>query len=241
MRQRVNKKNSFPILFSCIFLIVGIGLLTGGIIWLLSSMQFKERAVEITGVITYIESYRDSDDERHSTAYVSYEFGGEMYEDVRLNSYSSSMRKGKEISLYCDPEDPWSVQSKSMLYFGPVLLGGMGLLFTLIGVGVLAVMLTKTSRRRKIREQGRSIYATVENVAFNTRYSINGMNPYVIYCTYRDDYKDVTYRFKSENLWADPSASFPVGSTIEVKVMEDDYSKYCVITDELEQRVIDYT
>lgn len=241
MRRKVNKKNSFFLLFSCIFLIVGIGLLTGGIIWLLSSMQFKERAVEITGVISSIETYRDSDGEFHSIAYVSYEFDGEMYNYVPLNSYSSSMRRGNEISLYCDPEDPWNVQPKSMLYFGPALFGGMGLLFTLIGVGVLAVMLTKTFRQRKIREQGRSIYATVESVALNMRYSINRVHPYVVYCTYRDDYKDVTYRFKSENLWADPSAYFPVGSTIEVKVMENDYSRYCVITDKMDQKVIDYT
>lgn len=240
MRQRASKKRVFYIL-PCTFLIVGIGLLIGGILWLSSSMRFQEKAVEISGVITDIASHRDSDGERHSSAYVSYEFGGELYEDVRLNSYSSSMHRGMEITLYCDPSDPWNVQPKSMIYFGPALLGGMGLLFALVGAVVLAVMAAGASRRRKIREQGRSIYATVEEVARNVNYRVNGVHPFVIYCTYRDDYKDVTYRFKSENLMTDPSAFFPVGSTIEVKVMEDDYSQYCVIVDETDQKVIDYT
>lgn len=213
----------------------------GGIIWLSSSIRFKERAVEITGVITDIETHQDSDGDSHSSAYVSYEFGGKRYEDVRLNSYSSGMRRGKEIILYCDPGDPWNVQPKSMIYLGPVILGGMGLIFTLTGTGVLIAAAAGASRRKKIREQGKSIYATVEDIAFDTRYSVNGAHPYVIYCIYRDDYRDVTYRFKSENLWVDPSVSFPIGSTIEVKVMEDDYSRYCVITDHIDQKLIDYT
>lgn len=240
MRQKASKNKIFYV-FPCVFLVAGVGLLIGGILWLFSSIRFQETAVEITGTITDIETYRDSDGDRHSAAYVSYEFGGELYEDVRLNSYSSSMRRGMDITLYCDPDDPWNVQPKSMTYFGPALLGGMGLLFALVGGVVLTVMLTVASRRRKIREQGKSIYATVEEVARNVNYRVNGVHPFVIYCTYRDDYKDVTYRFKSENLMMDPSAIFPVGSTIEVKVMEDDYSKYCVIVDEMDQKVIDYT
>lgn len=234
-----NKKKGYstPI----IFMIAGILLLAGGVFWFKYSLDFKEAAVQIYGEITKIESYRDSDDEVHNTVYVTYEYDGNIYKDVRINSYSSSMTKGKRISLYCDPNDPWRVRASSTLYFGPVTMAGTGLIFTVSGVGIFISMTVKGVKQKKLREKGKSIYATVEQIACNKKLSKNGAHPYVIYCTYRDRYTDVTYRFKSETLWYDPSAQFPVGSTIEVKVDEKDYSRNYVKVEKTDGKVIDYT
>ncbi len=224
-----------------IFIIVGICILVAGIFWLTSAIRFKENGATVSGVITKIESHYNSEGENSHTVYVSYEYGGSTYSDVRLNSYSSSMYEGKEITLYCDPDNPRHIQADSMLYLGPGILLGIGIIFTLVGGGILIPMVVRSLKGKKVRELGKSIYATVEQIVYNTNFSVNGAHPYVIYCTYRDDYRDVTYRFKSENLWSDPSVVFPVGSTIEVKVMENDYSSYYVNTEELDRKVIDYT
>lgn len=236
--KRKNKRGySTPI----IFMAVGILLTAGSIFWFKSSYDFKETAVRINGEITKIESYRDSDDEVRHTVYVTYVYEGKEYEDVRLNSYDSNMSKGRKISLYCDPDDPWRVQAVRTLFFGPAVLAGMGLIFTVSGIGILISMTVRDFKEKRVRTKGISLYATVEQITCNTKLSVNGAHPYVIYCTYRDRYKDVTYRFKSERLWSDPSAQFPVGSTIEVKADENDYSRYYVNVEESNGKVIDYT
>lgn len=229
------------ILVPGVFLIAGVGMLIGGIFLLMSTLRFKETAIEISGEITRIDSTYDNDGDEHCSVFVSYEYSGERYENVRLNSYSSSMYEGKKISLYCDPENPRHIQAGSMLYFAPIFLLAMGTVFALVGGGILIPTITAISNRKKIREQGISIYATVEEIAYDTSITVNGRHPFALYCIYRDDYKDVTYRFKSGKLWIDPSTVFPVGSMIEVKVDANDYSKYYVNAEEVEKKIIDYT
>lgn len=228
-------------LFPGIFLAVGLGLFAGGLVWLISCFHFRETAVEVPAVITEITRRLDSDGEYHYNVYISYEYDGEVFEDVSISSYSSSMYEGQEITLLCDPEHPGKIELSSMIYFGPVLLMGMGALFSVIGGFVLITFVVISSRRKKIKTQGKILYATVEQIAYNVNYSVNGFHPYIIYCTYRDDYRDVTYRFKSENLWSDPAVLFPVGSSIEVRVDENDYSKYYVNVEAVEKKFIDYT
>ena len=71
---------------------------------------------------------------------------------------------------------------------------------------------------------------------------MNGQNPYVIYCSWKDEYADVLYRFKSDNLWTDPSFLFDSGSEINVYVDGNDFSKYYVDAERgLDQKVVDFT
>lgn len=235
------KINNLFYLFPGIYLIIGLGLFVGGLAWLISCFHFRESAIEVPAVITEITKQRDSDGEYHYKVYISYEYSGEFFEDIPINSYSSSMYEGQEITLYCDPEHPGKAKVSSMFYFGPVLLIGLGTAFSVIGGVILIIYIKKTTRRKKIKTEGRILYATVEQIVYNESYSVNGSHPYVIYCTYGDNYKDVIYRFKSENLWYDPSDLFPVGSSIEVRVDEKDYSKYYVNVESMEKKFIDYT
>ncbi|MCM1193601.1 MAG: DUF3592 domain-containing protein [Butyrivibrio sp.] len=224
-----------------VFLVLGICMLICGACWLMSTFRFKETAVEIYGEITGIDRTYDNDGDEHYSIFVSYEYGGEKYENVRINSYNSNMYSGKKISLYCDPDNPDRVQAGSVLFFPSAILLLMGLLFALIGGGFLIRTGVISSRRKKVREQGISIYATVEEIIYSTNITVNGRHPYAVICTYRDEYKDITYRFKSESLWFDPAPLFPVGSTIEVRVDVNDYSKYYVNIEEAQNKVIDYT
>ena len=75
-----------------------------------------------------------------------------------------------------------------------------------------------------------------------TGYTVNGKNPYIIYCTYKDDYYDRIYRFKSDNLWTDPSLILQSGDDIKVYVDEKDYSCYHVDIESIfKGKIIDYT
>lgn len=227
-------------LFFIIFSVVGMIFVVAGIIWMVSSNRFKQDAVEIRAVISEIDSYRDADGERHHRVYVTYAYGGETFESVRLSEYSSSMYEGKEITLFLNPEKPQNVSTGSTV--GGIVFITMGAIFVLVGIIPLLVMTKKNSRKKKIIAAGYSIYATVESIGYNTSYSVNGQHPYVIYCTYRDDYKDIIYRFKSDNLWTNPEYIIQPGSEIRIFVNKDDYSKYHVDTESaLQGKIVDYT
>ncbi len=239
----MKKKGNFitNILFG-IFLAVGIILLISGIVALVSNANFVKSAEEVTAQISNIDTYRDSDDELHHMVYVDFTYGGKIYTDVRLNFYSSSMYVGKNITILCDSTNPQNIRSKSGSYIAGILLIFMGVIFSLIGVVPILVTVRKSLRKKNVIASGRQLYATVEQIAFNTSYTVNGRHPYIIYCTYKDEYRDIIYRFKSENLWTNPNLVLKEGDSIRIYVDEKDYSNYHVDAESVfNGKVVDYT
>lgn len=234
------RKKAGPAIFFLIFGLAGAGMLIGGFLSMRSSLHFQSIAVEVTGTVSNIESWRDSDgDTRHST-YVSYSYGGRDYSDIPLGYYNSRMHVGKDIPLLVDPAAPEHIASKSGDTFGYVMLLSMGLLFLLVGLVPLTRMLLHSIKAKKLMQTGKLLYATVDHIDLNHSVAYNGRHPYLIYCTYYDAYRDVTYRFKSRNVMVDPG--YAPGDTIEVYVDPEDYSKYVVNTDPpANPKVIDYT
>lgn len=229
-------------LFSGIFVLVGVALLVGGAFAWIYSRKFQETAVEVTAVITDIDSYRDSDGDRHHNVYVEYGFNGRQYRDVRLNFYNSGMYEGKEIAILCDPDNPGHIEAKGGLTFLYALLMGMGILFAVIGAIPAAVTVKNTFNEKKIRNSGRKLYAVVEEIVLNTSLSLNGQHPYLIYCIYRDEYSDKIYRFKSGSVWTNPNPVVRPGDTVPVFVDERNFRHYYVDVESLLQgRIEDYT
>lgn len=236
------KKNRIIYVVFIFFLVVGIGLLAGAFFYGRYYISFKAGAEEVTGEITRIEEYYDSERELRHHVYVSYTYDGVDYDDVSIGSYSSSMYEGKEIELFCDKKNPGHIMRKSDGSFGVIILAGMGVVFALVGAIPLLVMIRKKSKNKEILEKGQVLHALVDSIEYNTNVAVNGAHPYVIFCSYRDEYKDITYRFKSENIWTDPFLVFQPGSDIEVYVEPGDYSKYYVNAQKMiEQKVVDFT
>ena len=236
------KRNSFMVLFCGIFLVVGAIFSAVGITMALADSGFRERAEEITAEITGISSYRASDGDRRHNVYVTYQYDGRVYEDIELNFYRSGMYEGQEIPLLCDPENPGHVKSPGGMLLLEMVFLLIGILFMGIALVFIAVSRNKARRRKKILSSGKRLSAIVEQIAVNTSYVMNGRNPYQIYCYYRDEYKDVIYRFKSEDLWINPNVVLQPGDTIDVYVDGEDYSRYHVDAESiLDKRIKDYT
>lgn len=236
------KKNYFLSIFLGIFTLTGIGLLIGGIFLLKGAVEFREKGEEVTARIIRIEDYYDSDNDLNHNVYVTYTYNGKVYDNVRIHFYNSGMFEGKEITLLCDPENPQYTVSTSIFNSAGFMLIFMGIIFSAVGVIPFTITMMKKYKAKKLLQNGKVLYAIVELVDLNTGYTVNGKHPYVIYCTYKDEYNDVLYRFKSDNLWTDPSPIFPMGSIIEVLVDPNDYSKYYVKAEEIvSKRIVDYT
>lgn len=237
----MKKKYTFYVGFS-FFALIGIGLMISSVLYAKSFYSFKNKAEEITGEIARIEEYRDSDHDLKHRVYVSYWYNDVEYEDVPIDFYSSSMYEGKEITLYCDPDNPSNIKCKSSGIFVIVGLMAMGLILMVIGIYPVVCGVRKMLQKKKRLEKGKMLRGVVDSIECNTSVASNGVHPFVIFCSYRDEYKDITYRFKSENIWTDPSLVFQPGSSIEIYVEENDYSKYYVNAEQvIEQKVVDFT
>lgn len=225
-----------------LFAVIGFIFILVGIVWAISGSRFMQSAVEVSAVITKIESHRDSDGDTSHQVYVNYSYGGQRYEDVRLNEYSSGMYKGKEIKVMLDPDNPRKLMTNLGLYIGPTVFIGMGAIFTSAGVISLVGMGRKSSAKKKLIASGQYIYAIVESIEYDKSYILNGKHPFVVYCIYRDDYKDIVYRFKSDNIWTNPQYVIQPGSEIRVFVDRQDYKNYHVdIEGILQGKIVDYT
>lgn len=236
------KNNNWVYFLFGIFGVIGTILLVVCFFITKSSIEFEKKAVHISGTIVDIEIYRDHDGDRHHTAYVDYEYEGREYLDVRLGYYSRTMDVGDVITLKIDPDKPGKVRAKNESLFTCVFLGIMGIVFSLVGYIPLIKFFRNRNRTKELRERGRYIYGIVESIDINYNYSSNGRHPYVLYCYYEDTYSGTIYKFKSENIWTDPSLSLPVGSQVRIFVKDNDYSNYHVdVMSSLQKRIVDYT
>ncbi len=112
-------------------------------------------------------------------------------------------------------------------------------IFPVIGFGVFAILaitsisteIIKLQRAKKLKQEGRCIEATIQMIEehHNKNSSSSGHRyTYVIYCTYTDEWTNITYRFRSYALHTNPRIYYREGSNINVYVDPEDYSKYYV-------------
>lgn len=236
------KKDKTPGFVLGLFGVIGLVFVIAGIFWIVSVNNFKKIAVETVAEITTIDTYRDSDGDRHHTVYVDYSYDGTSYDHVSLGFYSSNMYEGKEIELLLDPNNPRKISAKDEGYFGGIIFIIMGTVFGGVGLISLISSIKRNSKKKKLLEQGYYVVAIVESIDVNTSYTVNGRHPYLIYCVYQDPYSGMLYRFKSENLWTNPESVIQPGYGITVYVMPNDFSTYYVDVESIFQgNIVDYT
>ena len=231
MKQKNSGVTWMFLLFGGIFFVVGMSLLISGIGVLRSTQKFLNRAEVIEGTISDIQVRYDSDGDAHHSVFVRYSYEGQEYE-TGLSEYSSSMHIGQSIRLYVDPRNPYSVRSKSMAYFLPIMLMGMGALFACVGLPFILSVLKKSFSRKLLLQNGNCVNATIVASDVNTHYSVNGRHPYYVDCQYRDPYSGMTYLYRSGHIWEDPYQF--VGGQIPVYVDPKKPSKYYVAIEELQ-------
>lgn len=103
-----------------------------------------------------------------------------------------------------------------------------GLIFGLIGVIPIMNMIKKDKKHANLIQNGRVLTAKIESIYLNTSIRVNGYNPYVVTCTYTDEYTGQVLRFKSHNIWEGEIGMAQVGQDIKVYVDPADYHTYYV-------------
>lgn len=216
-------------LFAIIFGGIGAILLLIALVFGSSTQLFISQASVADGTVIAAAS---PDSTRKSVATIS--FTTSSGQEVQFNSPVSSsppeFRLGQKVKVYYNPSDPaGSARPDSFLslWFFSMLSGILALAFCGVGFGFFIVWFLNWKKRKWLQSNGERVTAQVTNIRLNTSVRNMGKSPYVVLAQWNDPFKNMTYTFKSDHIWADP---LPFGPGDEVTVLIDpkNYSRYYV-------------
>ncbi len=218
------------IVFGLIFFAVCLGLV-------LETKKFAETAQETTAVVYDVQTHRVRRNKKYRTeydVYVQYQVDGVTY-NQELNGGNASMKEGKKITVYYDPENPRDVRSSTNA-------GAQGfamifsLVFVAVGVGIGVVPAVKASKRKKLRETGEQGTAMIISVELDRKVKINKRHPYKAQCEFTDPVTGEKFLYSSESVMDD--ISHLQGQLVTVYYDPYDRSKYYVDLDSADENVM---
>ena len=232
----IMRKNKSVNMANILFAVVGGLFFAIGAYLVISTLTFKINAEEVMALITDMIPYEDSDGDTSYEVEVEYEYEGFTFSAV-LDTYSSGMREGEWISILVNKDDPMEiVEPGTNLVIGIVFmaLGGIAIL-----VGGISFIKEQKHKKKldDLRKNGKRLQARIDQITLNENIAINEEHPYIIWCSYVDEFSGARFEYKSENIWNDVYEVCDVGSVIDVLVKPDDYLDYVVDVDSL----IDYS
>jgi hypothetical protein len=133
-----------PRILPLVFGLVGLGLLVGAGFTATNTRNLLAVAEEVPGVVVDYTTSTSDGSTTYSPVY-EYEFEGRTYRHETNVSTSGRPTVGETETILVDPADPSEAMPDTFMdkWFLPVLLGGMGILFTGIAVLVVVVSVVK--------------------------------------------------------------------------------------------------
>ncbi len=205
--------------FGAVFLLVGI-------FWLQSDREFYASAETVQGEI--IDFVSETDGTKHPI--VQYTVDGHIY-NVRLNSYSASMRKGDTYTMYFSPDAPHAARRKTAL--GSVLFLCIGGGFFLFGAVGLTASALRRGRKRQLLEKGDAVTARITAVVCAENVTVNGRTPYYVFCETGAVPALAGRRLKSGYVYT-PLPQTLVGTAVRLYFDPQKPQRYLVDTDSLQ-------
>lgn len=124
-----------------IFSVVGIGLLLGGFAFWQAQTRFVRSSAQAVGTVTDFVKQRDSRNRATYAPQVRFVTSdGQKHEFTStVSSNPRGFEVGDKVTVLYDPAAPNTAQINTFLqlWFGPVLLAGMGFVFSTVGGGLL--------------------------------------------------------------------------------------------------------
>ena len=219
------------LLFST-FGIVGIGMLVGCGLLVISTREFLAVAKSADGTVVRLE-YERSSSSSGGAYYPIVRFllrTGETFEfRSSVGSSPPSYRRGESVRVLYDPTAPESAEIDSFfsLWFAPILLGFLGSVFGAFGVGYWGWFIARVRREAWLARHGRRIVADIVDVAIERSVKRNRRSPWRITAQWTDPLGRKVHVFKSARIRFDPTP-FMKGETVSVLIDPDDPRRYMV-------------
>ena len=209
-------------LFKDVFAAVGViftivGLVFAGVAagLFISTANFIKNSIQVEGEISSVS---------RNNVYVSYEIDGEYFESP-LGFYSSGMRKGDPITVYCDLDRPDRIKSGSVQLLS-LIFGILGAVLLILGVALIVHSARKKARDKQLRATGMRLDAQIIGVSVDPNISSNYQHPYILECQYQSPEGRV-YFFRSGPIWYDPT-NLLTDTCVPVYVERGNFESYYV-------------
>jgi len=213
-----------------LFLILGIGLLTGSLLIYRSTSSFLAEATHAEGtVVKLMESHSDNSTTYRPVVCFSDLNGNETVFVSSTGSYPPSYTKGEKVDVLYPKNRPQNaiINSFFSIWGGTVIIGGLGGVFFLISASMFLVPALKTRKGANLKDQGVSVEAEFVGVELNTGFSVNGQSPFRIVTQWINPSTSELHVFRSEDIWFDPT-TYMTNKHIRVYIERDNPKKYFV-------------
>lgn len=219
----------FVWIFAAVFGLAGLGMLIGSGWTLGNTLKFRKVAGVAEGTVVELLGSRDS---KGKTSYKPVvEFTDTSGTSRRITgsvaSRPAAYDEGEKVKVRFDPAKPDQARLDTFMenWFLPLLLGGMGLIFFGVGVGMTIKGIRTVQNRRWLRANGMRVQAQYTGTEQDTTFAVNKQHPWVVCCRWQHPVTGATHEFKSDHRWYDPSGVM-TRDTIDVVVNADDPSVY---------------
>lgn len=143
----------------------------------------------------------------------------------------SGYAEGDTVELFYDPLEPQHAHIDSFLqnWFISLILGAIGLFFTLIGLALLIPEALVDSRRKRLKRKGKAVQAQFVEIRRNPFSTFNNVPAWQLVCQWCNPSTGEVHLFYSEDLWFDPQP-FIGNELLQVMVDPNDPRRYSVDT-----------
>ncbi len=218
---------------------IGVLMIVGAIAIGVARMRFEAEALRADGEIIGLResTSRDSDGNISTTYCPQFRFTdvrGRVF-DVEASGCSkpAGYAIGERVPVLYRAAAPQraSLDGFTERWLASVVVGGIGLVFLIIGLAFVLPMLAARRRARELSASGRPVTARVVEVARFNGLKINGRSPWRIHAQWQDTATGMVHVVHSDNLRYDPTPY--VGETIRVMIDPQRPSRHWVDTSTL--------
>ena len=192
-----------------IFLTVGLVFAAIGIWAWADDRARAETGTRATGTVIDLERRHDSDSgstyrpvvEFHDARGTRHEFVGSV------GSSPPAYSRGETVSVIYDPTAPGQAMIDGFMdrYFLPLVFGGMGGVFALLGGGLLFFFIRRRRIVARLKESGVPIRAKFVECYRDTGTSVNGRHPWRVVGQAAHPATGKMQSFRSDAIWVDLS------------------------------------
>ncbi len=212
------------------FTVIGLGILFGAFSLYTNTQDFLKNALTTNGTVVELISSRSSD----STIYrpvVEFKTQDDKLIEFISSSGSnpSSYSKGEIVEVLYQKSSPEQAKISGFfsLWSGPVILGGLGTVFFIVGFSIIFFGNLKDKKIKYLKRNGIPVRAKFQSVEINDSLEVNDRNPYQICVQWKNPTTSELHVFNSENIWFDPTVHIS-NEEITVLIERNNPKKYYV-------------
>ncbi|MFX1708965.1 DUF3592 domain-containing protein [Chitinophaga sp. CC14] len=228
------KRSSVSLTFN-IFLGIGLLMVAGASVIYYNIRQFNASAVKTSGtVVDLIAKGKRS----YAPVVTYYDEAGVKHRYISsVSSNPAGYEIGERVGMYYDPKNPDDATIAGWReYFGVIIVGGLGLVFSLIGLGYYIVRKVSHSRSDQLKQSGLLVQADFDLVDTNRFVHVNNRHPFFIRCHWKDPLTGESRHFKSGFIWSDPTPAIGPDKKIDVYIDRNNPRRYYVDISSFEQQ-----